>query len=231
MLKEQEHVVSSYDEDLKAMDGELVTMAERSRDQVYAATSLLHRPDGDEKARVVISNDTEINDRERTVDRCAVRLLALRQPLATDLRHIVAAMKIASDFERIGDHAVNLAKRGLSIHQSPGRDRLPKEAFSAFDRLSLIAQEMMSMVVETYRDRDVLLAEKTIIMDESLDESYISLFRQYLTYMYENPRLVGACTQLLFMAKDIERIGDMATNVSEHVIYWIQGRMIENRSL
>jgi phosphate transport system protein len=148
----------------------------------------------------------------------AVRLLALRQPMARDLREIVAALRIASDIERVCDYAANVAKRSIVLNQSP-----PVKPVYALPRMVKFAQKLITDVIDAYVERDADKAVEVWMRDEELDEMYSSLFRELLTYMMEDSRNITASTHLLFMAKNIERVGDHATNIAETVYYLVHG--------
>jgi phosphate transport system protein len=151
-----------------------------------------------------------------------VRMLALRQPMAQDLREVVAAIKIAADIERIGDYAKNIAKRAivLSTHA-------PMKPAASIPRMSQLALQIIKGVLDAYIDKDAEGARAAWRRDEEVDEMYNSVFREMLTYMMEDPRNIGPCTHLLFIAKNIERIGDHATNVAEIVYYLVHGRSLD----
>jgi phosphate transport system protein len=144
--------------------------------------------------------------------------LALRQPMARDLREIVVALKIASDLERICDYAANVAKRSIALSQAP-----PIQPVYALPRMGRLALLLVKDVIDAYVERDPEKALAVWNRDEELDEMYASIFREFLTYMMEDPRNIGACTHLLFMAKNIERIGDHATNIAENLYYLVHG--------
>ncbi len=147
-----------------------------------------------------------------------MRLLALRQPVARDLREIFAAIKIASDLERICDYAANVAKRSIVLDQSP-----PVQPVYALPRMARLAELLVKDVIDAYVARDADKAYGVWMRDEEIDEMYASLFRELLTYMMEDPRNISASTHLLFMAKNIERIGDHATNIAEDLYYLVHG--------
>jgi phosphate transport system protein len=151
-----------------------------------------------------------------------VRMLALRQPMAQDLREVVAAIKIASDIERIGDYAKNIAKRAivLSTHA-------PLKPVASIPRMSQLALQIIKDVLDAYIEKDAEGARAAWRRDEEVDEMYNSVFREMLTYMMEDPRNIGPCTHLLFIAKNIERIGDHATNVAEIVYFLVHGRSLD----
>jgi phosphate transport system protein len=159
-----------------------------------------------------------VDDLEREVESLVVRLLALRQPMARDLRQILAALKIASDLERIGDYAANVAKRSIALSQVP-----PVRPVYSLPRMGRLGQEMIKDMLDAYVERDADKALAVWLRDEELDEMYTSLFRELLTYMIEDPRNITACTHLLFMAKNLERIGDHTTNIAETLYFLVHG--------
>jgi len=212
-----EHIIKSYDEELERLSSMLVEMGGLAESQLAAAIEAVTKRDS-ELAKRVIEGDERVDQLERDMDNLAIRLLALRQPMARDLREIVAALKIASDLERIGDYATNVAKRSIALSQSP-----PIQPAHGLPRMTAIALRLVKDVIDAYVERD---ADKAIVVwvgDEELDEMYANLFRVFLTYMMEDPRNIGSCTHLLFMAKNIERIGDHATNIAENVYYLVHG--------
>jgi phosphate transport system protein len=212
-----EHVVKSYDEELDRLNKIIIEMGGLAESQIAAATDAVVKRDS-ELAMRVIEGDLHVDQLERDLDNLAVRLLALRQPMARDLREIVAALKIGSDLERICDYAANVAKRSIVLSQSP-----PTEPVHALPRMAHLALLLVKDVIDAYVERN---ADKAIIVwnrDEELDEMYASLFREFLTYMMEDPRNIGIYTHLMFMAKNVERIGDHATNIAENVYYMVHG--------
>ena len=216
-----EHVVKSYDEELERLSKMIVEMGGLAESQLAGAIEAYSKRDSEVAARV-IEGDKAVDQLERDVDNLVVRLLALRQPMARDLREIVAALKIASDIERIADYAVNVAKRSIALAQLP-----PVQPVHALPRMAQFALVLVKDVIDAYVERD---ADKAIVVwtrDEELDEMYSSLFREFLTYMMEDPRNIGPSTHLLFIAKNIERIGDHATNIAETVHFLALGRSIE----
>ena len=166
----------------------------------------------------VVEGDAKVDGLERELDNLAIRLLALRQPMARDLREIFVALKIGSDLERICDYAANVAKRSIALSQTP-----PIQPVYALPRMAALALRLVKDVIDAYVERDADKALKVWRRDEELDEMYSSLFREFLTYMMEDPRNIGACTHVLFMAKNIERIGDHATNIAENLHYLVYG--------
>jgi phosphate transport system protein len=219
-----EHIIKSYDEELSRLSKMIVEMGGLAESQLAAAIEAVVRRDSKLATRV-IEDDDKVDQLERDLDNLSIRLLALRQPMARDLREIVAALKIASDLERICDYAANVAKRSIALAQSP-----PIQPVNALPRMSHLALLLIKDVIDAYVERD---ADKAIVVwnaDKELDEMYASLFREFLTYMMEDPRNIGPCTHLLFMAKNIERIGDHATNIAENLYYLVHGTpLIEAR--
>jgi phosphate transport system protein len=218
MTTEQpEHIVKSYDEQLRKlrdMVGRMGGLAER---QVHDATTALVRRDTGLAAET-IGRDGALDQLEREIDGFAVRLLALRQPVASDLRFIVAAMKVAHDLERIGDYARNGAKRSIVISQQPQIGSL-----NGFQRMSVMVQENLKLAIDALVNDDADAADRVWAADEPIDDVYNGIFREMLTHMMEDPRNITAATHLLFIAKNLERIGDHATNIAETVHYAVRG--------
>ena len=212
-----EHIIKSYDDELSRLSKIIVEMGGLAESQLAAAIEVVINRDSDRAIRVV-EGDAQVDQLERDLDNLAIRLLALRQPMARDLREIVAALKIASDLERICDYAANVAKRSIALAQTP-----PIEPVHALPRMAHFALLEIKDVIAAYVARDADKALAVWVRDEELDEMYASLFRVLLTYMMEDPRNIGPCTHLLFIAKNIERIGDHATNIAENVYYSVHG--------
>ena len=212
-----EHIIKSYDEELDRLSKMIVEMGGLAESQLAAAIEAVSRRDSELAARV-IQDDDKVDQLERDLDNLAIRLLALRQPMARDLREIVAALKIGADIERICDYAANVAKRSIALAQSP-----PVQLVHALPRMAHLALLLVKDVIDAYAARDAAKAMLVWNRDEELDEMYSSVFREFLTYMMEDPRNIGACTHLLFMAKNIERIGDHATNIAENLYYLVHG--------
>jgi phosphate transport system protein len=215
-----DHIVKSYDDELKRLTGELQRMGRLALAPLAAASDAVIERDSDAAARIV-HDDATIDALEHEVSHDVVRLLALRQPMARDLREILAALRIATDIERIGDYATNVAKRSLILNQSA-----PVQLVNALPRLARIAQGLVEDVLVAYRESDADKALDAWARDEELDEQYTGLFRELLTYMMEDPRNITPCTHLLFMAKNLERIGDHATNIAENVYFLVHGAQI-----
>jgi len=216
-----EHIVKSFDEELKQLSQVIAQMGGLAEAQLQMAIDALSRRDSD-LASEVVQHDARINALENQVDSMTVRMLALRQPMAQDLREVVAALKISGAIERIGDYAANVAKRVLTLSQLP-----QVRPVHAIPRMGRLAQELLKEVLDAYVDHDAEKALRVWQRDEELDEMYTSLFRELLTYMMEDPRNITPCTHLLFIAKNIERIGDHATNIAETIHFLVRGRPLE----
>ena len=211
------HIVTSYDNELTRLTGEIVRMGELAVAQLNASIDALERRDSG-TARHIVDNDDALDEQEHRISQDVLRLLALRQPMARDLREILAALRIASDIERIGDYAANVAKRSMALNLSA-----PVPLAGGLNALAQQAGEMMREVLRAYRERDAELARAVWRRDAELDALYTGLFRELLTCMMEDARSITACTHLLFMAKNIERIGDHATNIAENVWFVVHG--------
>jgi phosphate transport system protein len=216
-----EHITRAYDEELRKLNNTVAEMGGLAESQLGIAIEAVITRDT-ELAAQVVQDDAKVDQLEREVDNLAIRLLALRQPVARDLREIFSALKIGSDLERIGDYAANVAKRSIALSQTP----VVRPVY-ALPRMAHLAQELIKVVLDSYVQRDPDKAYSVWMRDTELDEMYSSLFRELLTYMMEDPRSIGPCTHLLFMAKNIERIGDHATNIAENLYYLVNGTPLE----
>ncbi|MGQ9364832.1 phosphate signaling complex protein PhoU [Azospirillum sp. ST 5-10] len=212
-----EHIVRSFAQELQRLSNLVTQMGGVAEAQVGSSVKAVARRDVGLAAQVMQA-DLRLDEYEREIDQEAIRLLALRQPMAQDLREIVSALKIAADLERIGDYAANIAKRSLALAQVP-----TVRPAAALPRMGRLVEEIMKDVLDAYIERDVEKAIAAWQRDEELDDLYTSLFREVLTYMMEDPRNITPCTHLLFMAKNLERIGDHATNVAETIHFLVVG--------
>jgi phosphate transport system protein len=212
-----EHIIKSYDEELGRLDNTITQMGGLAESQLGSAIEAVVKRDSD-IATEVIEGDVQVDTLEREIEGLVVRLLALRQPMARDLRQSIAALKISSDLERIGDYAANIAKRSIALNQTA-----PVKPVYAIPRMGRLCQSMIKDVLDAYVERDSDKALAVWLRDEELDEMYTSLFRELLTYMIEDPRNITACTHLLFIAKNLERVGDHTTNVAETLYFLIHG--------
>ncbi len=218
-----EHTVSAYDDDLKSiarMVTEIGGLAERA---VGNAVEALTRLDTDLAQRVV-AGDKELDRLQREIEEKSILVIARRQPMANDLREIVGAMRIANDIERVGDLAKNIAKRVVAINGVFPH----KQLITGVEHLCEIALQQLKKVLDAYASQDDQAANAVRQRDDEIDALYTSLFRELLTYMMEDPRNLTFCIHLLFCAKNIERIGDHATNIAESVHYVVTGRSYED---
>ena len=206
-----EHTVHAYDDELERLAGLVVRMGGMVESQIAAAVRAIAARDSEE-ARRVVDGDAAIDALEREVETLATTMLALRQPMADDLRGIVGALRVAGDLERMGDLAANIAKRSIALSQTR-----ELESIRAIPDMSARVRTMVRDVLDAYVEQDAAKAERVWRSDREIDEIYNGLFRQLLTYMMEDPRNITPCAHLLFAAKNLERIADHATNISEIV--------------
>ncbi len=225
MATGHEHTVKAFDEDIKHLRALISQMGGLAEEAISDAMTALERGDV-ALAKQVRAKDKAIDAIEAEVEKLAVRVIALRAPMADDLRDCVAALKIAGVVERIGDYAKNIAKRVPLIHTS-GSDRI--EAISVIPAMAQLASEMVHEVLDAFSARDAEAAIRVIERDARLDDFYDSIFRTLVTYMVENPRTVSEVAHLLFVVKNIERIGDHATNVAEMVYFAATGQYLADR--
>jgi phosphate transport system protein len=213
-----DHIVSAFDADLGELRGGIAEMGGIAEKMLGDATSALVR-DHAGLARNVIAADPRLDDLQRIIEERAIATIARRQPLAVDLREVIAALRIASDLERAGDLAKNVAKRVIAI---TGQAQ-PKRAVMGVQRMSDLALAQLHDVLDAYAANDVEAALAVWRRDGAIDAMNNSLFRELLTYMMEDPRSISFCTHLLFCAKNIERIGDHTTNIAETIHYLVLG--------
>ncbi|MFO1088491.1 MAG: phosphate signaling complex protein PhoU [Hyphomicrobiales bacterium] len=215
-----EHTVKAFDEELQRLKTMIAQMGGIAEEQLAQAMDALSRRDTALADRV-IADDHRIDELEDAVEDRAVVVIAKRQPMASDLREILVAIRVASDLERIGDLAKNLAKRTLAMPETQ-----PRKVIAGLARMSELAQEQLHRILDAYARSDSDLALEVWRADEEIDSLYNSVFRELLTYMMEDPRTIGPCTHLLFGAKNLERIGDHTTNIAENIYFQIHGRPI-----
>lgn len=217
-----EHTVKAFDNEISQLRGLIAEMGGLAEVAIRDAIKALSQHDED-LAKQVVANDARLDALEAEVDRLAVRTIALRAPMANDLRDVIAALKISGIIERIGDYAKNIAKR---LDHVEGRRIEPLTLIPA---MAEIAQSMVRDVLNAYGARDANLAVEVIRRDEKLDNFYNSLFRTLVTHMMENPATISSAAQLLFVARNLERIGDHATNVAEMVYFAATGEYCSER--
>jgi phosphate transport system protein len=211
-----DHTVKSFDEQLTALSTLVAQMGGLTEAQLAAAIEAIARRDS-QAAESAVSGDGRIDALQTEIEERAVRLLALRQPMAVDLRDTLAAIKIAGELERIGDLSKNIAKRALVLNREP-----PIRLTQSLARMGRAAQAQLKQVLDSFSSRNAEEAENVWRRDGEIDEIYNSLFRELLTYMMEDPRTIGLCTHLLFVAKNIERSGDHCTNIAEVVYHMVR---------
>ncbi|KPM13774.1 phosphate signaling complex protein PhoU [Citromicrobium sp. WPS32] len=212
-----EHTVKAFDEDITRLRGLITEMGGLAETALEGALDALIR--GDEVlAERIVADDRKLDALESEVDRLAVKIIALRAPMADDLREVIAALKIAGVVERIGDYAKNIAKR---VGRIEGRTRF--EPLTLLPAMADVAAEMVHDVLTAYAAGDAALAREVIAQDKKVDAFYNSIFRNLVSHMVENPATISSAAQLLFVARNIERIGDHATNVAEMVYFAATG--------
>ncbi len=213
-----EHIVRSFDQELQQLDKKISQMGGLAERLLAQGFDALERRDP-KLAEVAVASDRNIDLLERDLQEQTILMIARRQPMANDLRHIMTVLKIAGDLERIGDLAKNIAKRALAV----SGENHPKSLMTGLKHMTELAMGQLKDVLDAYAERD---ADKALVVwrqDERIDAMFNSLFRELLTYMMEDPRNIGLCTHLLFGAKNIERIGDHTTNIAETVHYLVTG--------
>jgi phosphate transport system protein len=214
-----EHIVSSFDNELRQLRNMIAEMGGYAEKSVVDSVDALIKRDIT-LAQRVIALDGAIDALQRNVEERAILVIAKRQPMALDLREIVSAIRVSNDLERIGDLGKNIAKRVVALNGQ----MQPGKIFGGFDHMAEMVLEQLKQVLDAFAKRDVDEALSVWRSDGNIDAMYTSLFRELLTYMMEDPRNIGFCTHLLFCAKNIERIGDHATNIAETVHYLVTGQ-------
>jgi phosphate transport system protein len=219
------HIVTAFDRDLEALQATIIKMGGLVEDAILnGADALLARDT--EKAEQVRAGDKAIDALEDVVNEEAVRLMALRQPVSTDLRLVVSTLKLAQSLERVGDYAKNIAKRTSVLAEM----RPISGGDATLRRMAREVQGMLKDTLDSFVRRDTALARDVVERDQDVDQMYNALFREFLTFMMEDPRNITACMHLHFIAKNLERMGDLVTNMAEQVIYVTTGeRPDDNR--
>jgi phosphate transport system protein len=216
-----EHTTRAFDADLQELARKIADMGRLDDEQIASATEALMKRDT-VLARRVIAADDRVDALQREIEEKAVTTIARRQPMAVDLREIVGALRISNDLERVGDLAENIAKRVMLLTD----EFRINEVMLQLQRMVQLARDQFTRVLQSYERRDVAEALDVWRKDQEVDALNTSLFRELLTYMMENPRNITFCTHLLFCAKNIERMGDHATNIAETVYYIVEGRQL-----
>ena len=221
MTDTPDHLVKSYDLELKRLRALLTQMGGTVESQVaLAAEAIVHRDSA--AATRAVEEDPKVDALEREVEQFVIRLLALRQPMASDLREIVAALKITGDLERIGDYAANAAKRSIVLAEFSVPFSL-----AGLAHMTQLVQEQLKLIIDALGEADADKAMQVWRSDQMVDDIYNTIFRELITYMMEDPRNITPCTHLLFIAKNLERIGDHATNIAETIYFSVHGVPIE----
>ncbi|MDQ6893240.1 MAG: phosphate signaling complex protein PhoU [Acidobacteriota bacterium] len=214
-----------FAEQLEELRRNIILMGGEVERQIHRAIEALIEVDP-EKARAVIAADRDIDRMEMKVEDLAVQLLALQQPVAVDLRFLIAALKINNDLERIGDHAVNIAE---------GAERLstqkPFKPFIDIPYMAEVAETMLKQSLDAFVNRDAALAKQVLKKDDILDEKNVSIIRELLTYMAEYPTLITYCIELISISKNLERVGDLATNICEDTIFIAEARWVKHHAV
>lgn len=218
-----EHTVKAFDQDIRALRALISDMGGRAEAAVNGAMGALVTQDH-ERALVIVGGDQKIDALEAEAEKLVVRIIALRAPMADDLREVIAALKIAGTLERIGDYAKSVAKR---VPKLSGGQRF--EALALFPAMTTVVVEMVHDVLDAFIARDADKAVDVWKRDKTVDDFHNSIFRALLTFMMENPQSIGSAAHLLFIAKNLERVGDHATNIAEMVYYAATGTTLGER--
>ncbi|MEM6823789.1 MAG: phosphate signaling complex protein PhoU [Pseudomonadota bacterium] len=219
-MNESQHIMSAFDRDLEAIQATIMKMGGLVEAAIVSATKALAEGD-EELALRVADNDTAIDALEEHVNEESARVLALRSPTATDLRTVLSVIRISGNLERCGDYAKNIAKRTTVLSQM----QLPEGSANSIRRMAREVELMMKDALDAYIQRDEALAEQVRQRDANVDQMYNALFREFLTFMMEDPRNITSCMHLHFIAKNVERTGDHVTSIADQVIYLVSGTM------
>jgi phosphate transport system protein len=218
-----DHIVKAYDVDLAQLKAMLSQMGGMAEEQLAQAIKALTRRDT-KLADAIVQADEKLDVMEIAIEEKAVLTIAKRQPMAKDLRAIMVSIRIAADIERIGDLAKNIAKRSHAIY-----DNIPPRLTKGLERMGQLSQSQLKLVLDALATSDADKAMDVWRHDEDIDALYNSIFRELLTYMMEDPRMISACTHLLFATKNMERIGDHATNIAENIYYNVHGEILKEQ--
>jgi phosphate transport system protein len=219
-----DHTTKAFDTDLQEITRKVAEMGGMVEQQIAAAVRALVDRDLELGERV-IAMDPQIDGMQRDIEEKAILTIARRQPMAVDLREVVGAMRVCNDLERMGDHAKHLGKRVVALDG----DFYPQKLIRGVEHMAELVSTLLKQVLDAYASRDLAAALAVWKGDEEVDSMCTSLFRELFTYMMEDPRNITFCMHLMFCAKDIERMGDHATNIAETVYYMIEGRQITDQ--
>ncbi len=218
------HIVSSFNDDLNHMENLLLEMGGLVERQLFEATKALRKEDRS-LAKQVLKGDKRINKLEAQLNEEAIKILALRQPVAVDLRNVVMTLKMASHLERIGDYTKNMARRTNTITKAAAFTG----SIGTLVRMSELVQSMIMAALDAYNKRDAEAAYEVRAQDEGVDQMHNTLFRELLTYMMEDVRNISGCMHLLFIAKNIERMGDHVADIAQEIIFLVTGEWPEDK--
>ena len=213
-----QHIVKAFSEELEHLAGDVASMGGLAESMVSDAVEAVVKRDA-RLAEEVVERDKQVDTFHRDLERQIIRMLALRQPMATDLRSCIAALKISSDLERVGDLAKSIARRVRVLNRSE-----PVALTKSIERMARLVQSQLHEVLDAYATGETERAVSVWERDDEVDEHYNSLFRELITYMMEDPTMIGAAAHLLFVAKNLERMGDHATNIAEDIHYVVTGK-------
>jgi phosphate transport system protein len=223
-MERRDHLVSSYEEELSDIKIKIVKMGGLAEQVVAQSLEAMEKRDRS-MAEDAIKLDELIDILQREVEDEAIVLIVKRQPVASDLRQVIAALRISANLERVGDLGKNIAKRTFAV----GTDFPPKQLMLGLRHMGEVTLVQLKDVLDAFMERDADQAIKVWLKDESLDDLYNSIFRELLTYMMEDPINIRLCAHLLFGAKNLERIGDHTTNIAETIYFLVHGRTINSR--
>jgi phosphate transport system protein len=215
-----DHIASAFDRDLESIQALIMRMGGLVENAILEGAVSLEARDV-EAADAVRKGDKMIDSLEETINEEAARVIALRAPVSKDLRALLSVLKLAGSLERVGDYAKNMAKRTAILAEMKSINGTD----AALRRMSQEVRKMLSDVLDAYVRRDVELAEAVRLRDSEVDQMYNALFREFLTFMMEDPRNITACMHMHFIAKNVERMGDLVTNMAEQVIYMVTGEL------
>ena len=219
----KDHIVKDFNEELSQLDNLLAEMGGLCEAQLSKAMEAMVKRDVD-LASAVIEGDRRIDDLEKQVDSLAINLIALRQPMAADLRMIIASLKVANNLERVGDYAKNIGKRTIALSKSP----VISNTANSIQRMSTMVEGMIKNALDALINRDSQRAKDVRISDQEVDQMHSSLFKELLTFMAEDPENISTCTHLLFVAKNLERVGDHVTSVAEQIVFIVEGEILDD---
>ena len=219
----KDHIVKDFNEELSQLDNLLAEMGGLCEVQLSKAMEAMVKRDVD-LASAVIEGDRRIDELEKEVDSLAINLIALRQPMAADLRMIIASLKVANNLERVGDYAKNIGKRTIALSKAPVIPNTP----NSIQRMSAMVEGMIKNALDALINRDSQRAKDVRISDQEVDQMHSSLFKELLTFMAEDPESISTCTHLLFIAKNLERVGDHMTSVAEQIVFIVEGEILDD---